>query len=64
MAVHDDGRIAGTVTWCPPGSPWRDLARRPEQAEFRMLSVAAANAVTVSGTRSSRPALTGRGRPV
>ena len=41
VAVHGDGRIAGTVTWCPPGSPWRDLARRPEQAEFRMLSVAA-----------------------
>ena len=41
VAVRDGGRIAGTVTWCPPGSPWRDLARRPEQAEFRMLSVAA-----------------------
>jgi ribosomal protein S18 acetylase RimI-like enzyme len=40
VAVHPDGRIAGTVTWCPPGSPWRDLAGRPDQAEFRMLSVA------------------------
>ena len=38
----DDGRVLGTVTWCPPTSPWRELATRPDQAEFRMLSVAAA----------------------
>jgi GNAT superfamily N-acetyltransferase len=35
-----DGQVLGTVTWCPPRSPWRELATRPDQAEFRMLSVA------------------------
>jgi predicted N-acetyltransferase YhbS len=38
----EDGEILGTVTWCPPGSPWRQLAQRDDQAEFRMLSVAPA----------------------
>ena len=38
----EDGQILGTVTWCPPGSPWRQLALRDDQAEFRMLSVAPA----------------------
>ena len=36
----DDGHVLGTVTWCPPLSPWRELATRPDEAEFRMLSVA------------------------
>lgn len=31
--------IAGTVTFCPPGSPWCELAQ-PGEAEFRMLAVA------------------------
>ncbi len=35
---HSD-RIAGTVTFCPPGSPWSELAG-PDEGEFRMLAVA------------------------
>ncbi|MGH3491822.1 MAG: GNAT family N-acetyltransferase [Sciscionella sp.] len=31
-------RVLGTVTYCPPGSRWRELAR-PDEAEFRMLAV-------------------------
>ena len=42
VAVDDDGELLGTVTWCRPGSPWRELAEREDQGEFRMLSVAAA----------------------
>ena len=42
VAVDGDGTVLGTVTWCPPGSPWRQLALAPTQAEFRMLSVAPA----------------------
>jgi GNAT superfamily N-acetyltransferase len=37
-----DGQVLGTVTWCPATSPWRELATRPDQAEFRMLAVAVA----------------------
>lgn len=40
VAAEESGAIIGTVTWCPVGSPWRELAARPEQGEFRMLSVA------------------------
>jgi GNAT superfamily N-acetyltransferase len=42
LVAVDNGQVLGTVTWCPPTSPWRELAARPDQAEFRMLSVAAA----------------------
>lgn len=42
MVAVDDASILGTVTWCPPTSPLRELATRPDQAEFRMLSVAPA----------------------
>jgi GNAT superfamily N-acetyltransferase len=42
LVAVDDGQVLGTVTWCPPISPWRELATLPDQAEFRMLSVAAA----------------------
>ncbi len=34
----EDARILGTVTGCPPGSPWRELATADE-GEFRMLAV-------------------------
>lgn len=34
-----DGDVVGTVTWCPRGSPYRELAVRADQAEFRMLAV-------------------------
>jgi GNAT superfamily N-acetyltransferase len=42
VAVDSDGEVLGTVTWCPVGSPWRQLALAENQAEFRMLSVAPA----------------------
>lgn len=42
LVAVQDGHILGTVTWCPPTSPWRELATGQDQAEFRMLSVAAA----------------------
>jgi ribosomal protein S18 acetylase RimI-like enzyme len=32
-------RLLGCVTFCPPGSPWRELARDPGEGEFRMLAV-------------------------
>ena len=40
VAVDDDGTLLGTVTSCPPGSPWRELSDPGEaQGEFRMLAV-------------------------
>lgn len=39
VAVDEAGSVLGTVTWCPVGSPWRELATRDDQGEFRMLSV-------------------------
>jgi ribosomal protein S18 acetylase RimI-like enzyme len=33
------GGVAGTVTFCPEGSPWCELAQ-PGEGEFRMLAVA------------------------
>jgi predicted N-acetyltransferase YhbS len=42
VAVGTDGDVLGSVTWCPVGSPWRQLALADHQAEFRMLSVAPA----------------------
>ena len=42
VAAAGDGTLLGTVTWCPPGSPWRELSRDAHQAEFRMLAVAPA----------------------
>jgi ribosomal protein S18 acetylase RimI-like enzyme len=33
-----EGRLAGTVTFCPQGSPWSELAQ-PGEGEFRMLGV-------------------------
>ena len=40
VATPDDTEeILGSVTLCPPGSPWREIARDGE-GEFRMLSVA------------------------
>ncbi|MDQ6642162.1 MAG: GNAT family N-acetyltransferase [Actinomycetota bacterium] len=34
----DEGRMLGCVTFCPEGSPWRELAA-PGEGEFRMLAV-------------------------
>lgn len=42
VAVHD-GVLVGTVTWCPLGSPWRQVAQQDHQGEFRMLAVAPAD---------------------
>jgi ribosomal protein S18 acetylase RimI-like enzyme len=40
VAVLEDlPGIAGTVTFCPQGSPWAELAQ-PGEGEFRMLAVA------------------------
>ena len=35
------GELAGTVTFCPEGSPWSEVAE-PGEGEFRMLAVAPA----------------------
>jgi ribosomal protein S18 acetylase RimI-like enzyme len=35
----DAGRLVGCVTYCPPGSPWRELSTSPDEGEFRMLAV-------------------------
>jgi len=34
----DDGAVVGTVTWCPVGSPLREVAG-DDEGEFRMLAV-------------------------
>ena len=39
VAVDDDGTVLGSVTSCPPGSPWRELSVDGE-GEFRMLAAA------------------------
>lgn len=39
-ADDDTDEILGTVTICPPGSPWREIARTDDEGEFRMLAVA------------------------
>ncbi|NHC24227.1 GNAT family N-acetyltransferase [Nocardioides sp. IC4_145] len=45
VAVDDgiagSGAVLGTVTVCPPGSPWREVAREGE-GELRMLAVSPA----------------------
>ena len=38
VAVDEDGTGLGSVTSCPEGSPWRELAS-PGEGEFRMLAV-------------------------
>jgi len=41
--VATDGTaVRGTVTFCPYGSDYREVARRADQGEFRMLAVAPA----------------------
>jgi GNAT superfamily N-acetyltransferase len=41
VAVDDDA-VLGTVTYCPPGSRYCELASETDQGEFRMLAVAPA----------------------
>ncbi|MGI8523982.1 MAG: GNAT family N-acetyltransferase [Nocardioides sp.] len=38
VAVDDDDTLLGSVTACPEGSPWRELAQ-PGEGEFRTLAV-------------------------
>jgi GNAT superfamily N-acetyltransferase len=35
----DGADLLGTITWCPPGSPFRELATEDHQGEIRTLSV-------------------------
>ncbi len=42
IAADDDGSVLGSVTYCPPGSPWREIAADDSEGEFRMLAVAPA----------------------
>lgn len=39
VALGEDGALLGTVTFCPEGSEFREVAR-PGEGEFRMLAVA------------------------
>ena len=41
VATDGDGRVFGSVTWCPLGSTWREIAH-DDEGEFRMLAVARA----------------------
>ncbi|MFB4312567.1 GNAT family N-acetyltransferase [Actinomadura sp. 21ATH] len=38
LVAESGGEIAGAVAYCPPGSPYRELAG-PGEGEFRMLAV-------------------------
>lgn len=38
VATTEDGRLVGTVTYCPEGSAYREVAG-PGEGEFRMLAV-------------------------
>ena len=49
VAVADEGQVVGVVTYCPPGSPWREIGRQDE-GEFRMLAVAPAAQGSGAGT--------------
>ena len=56
VAVRDEGghdRVVGVVTYCPPGSPWREIGR-DEEGEFRMLAVDPAAQGTGAGTALAR----------
>ena len=34
LVAVDDGQVLGTVTWCPPTSPWRELATSQTKRSF------------------------------
>ncbi|MEU6746158.1 GNAT family N-acetyltransferase [Actinomadura nitritigenes] len=40
LVAEIGGEVAGAVAYCPPGSPYAELAG-PDEAEFRMLAVLA-----------------------
>lgn len=52
VAVDGD-RVLGLVTYCPPGSPWREIGRGDE-GEFRMLAVDPAAQGAGAGTALAR----------
>lgn len=52
VAVDGD-RILGNVTFCPPGSPWREIGR-DDEGEFRMLAVDPAAQGAGAGTALAR----------
>ncbi len=39
IVAADGDHLVGTVTWCPPGSPFRELATGDRHGEIRTLSV-------------------------
>lgn len=40
LVAAEPGGLLGTVTWCPSGSPFAQLAHEPHQGDLRTLSVA------------------------
>ena len=52
VAALDD-RVVGVVTYCPPGSPWREIGR-DDEGEFRMLAVDPAAQGSGAGTALAR----------
>jgi GNAT superfamily N-acetyltransferase len=46
-------RVVGVVTYCPPGSPWREIGR-DEEGEFRMLAVHPSAQGSGAGTALAR----------
>jgi ribosomal protein S18 acetylase RimI-like enzyme len=40
MVAVQSEELLGTVTWCPPGSPFREISTSDDQGEIRTLSVA------------------------
>ncbi len=48
---HD--RVVGVVTYCPPGSPWREIGR-DDEGEFRMLAVDPSAQGSGAGTALAR----------
>lgn len=40
LVAVDSSGLVGAVTWCAPGSPFREVATHDHQGEFRTLSVA------------------------
>jgi GNAT superfamily N-acetyltransferase len=45
--------VVGVVTYCPPGSPWREIGR-DDEGEFRMLAVDPAAQGAGAGTALAR----------
>jgi GNAT superfamily N-acetyltransferase len=52
VAVEGD-RVVGVVTYCRPGSPWREIGR-DDEGEFRMLAVDPAAQGAGAGTALAR----------